>query len=154
MIIAALRDTGYNIVLFLHVLTVIVAMAGAVAHPIMFAFEERRADGDVVGLARRIEAPSRIYAISYALTGLIGFGLVSMGGWSWGDAWIWISILLWLASNGLLHALMLPAERAVAAGDTSAMDKINKIGPILSVMILGVIFLMTVKPGADELGSF
>jgi uncharacterized membrane protein len=154
MIIAALRDTGYNIVLFLHVVTVIVAMAGAVAHPIMFAFEERRADGDVVGLAQRIEAPSRIYAISYAVTGLIGFGLVSMGDWSWGDAWIWISILLWLASNGLLHALMLPAERAVAAGDTSAMDKINKIGPILSVMILGVIFLMTVKPGADALGSF
>ena len=149
--IALLRDTGYNIVLFLHVLTVIIAMAGAVAHPLMFALEEKRADGDVVGLAKRIETPSRIYAISYVLVGLIGFGLVSMGDWPWGDAWIWISIVLWLVTNGILHAAMLPAERAVAGGDTSAMDKINKIGPILTVLILVVIFLMTVKPGGSAL---
>lgn len=148
MIIAALRDTGYNIVLFLHVLTVIIATAGAVAHPLMFAHEEKRPDGDVVALAKRIEAPSRIYAISYALTGIIGFGLISMGDWSWGATWIWLSILLWIATNGLLHGVMLPAERAVAAGDMSAMAKVNRFGPILAVLILVVIFLMTVKPGS------
>lgn len=148
MVIAAYRDIGYNIVLFLHVLTVIVAMAGAVGHPLLFAFEEKRTDGDVVALAKRIETPSRIYAISYGLAGLIGFGLVSMGDLKWGEAWLWLSIVLWVASNGLLHAAMLPAERAVAAGDVSAMAKVNKVGPILSLMILAVIFLMTVKPGS------
>lgn len=149
MLIAALRDTGYNIVLFLHILTVIVAMAGAVAHPLMFKLEEQRADGDVVGLAQRIETPSRIYAVSFALTGIIGFGLVTMGDWPWGDAWIWISIILWLAANGVLHAMMLPAERAVAGGDTSAMSTVNKIGPILTVLILLLIFMMTVKPDSS-----
>lgn len=147
--IAALRDTPYNVVLFLHILTVIIAMAGAVAHPLMFALEERREGGDVVRLAQLIEVPSRIYAVSYALTGIIGFGLVTMGDWPWGDAWIWISIILWLATNGMLHALMLPAERSVAAGDTSAMDKINRIGPILTVLILLLIFMMTVKPDSS-----
>lgn len=154
MILATLRDTGYNIVLFLHVLTVIIAMAGAVAHPLMMKLEEGRADGDVVALAKRIEFPSKIYTISYALVGLIGFGLVTMGDWSWGDTWIWLSIVLWVASNGVLHGAMLPAERAVAAGDASAMAKVNKVGPPLTLMILAVIFLMTVKPGADILGSF
>lgn len=154
MILAAFRDTGYNIVLFVHVLTVIVAMAGAVGHPLLFALEEKRTDGDVVALAKRIETPSRIYSISYALTGIVGFGLVSMGDWSFGDAWIWISIVLWLASNGVLHAIMLPAERAVASGDASAMAKVQQTGPPLSLMILAVIFLMTVKPGADVFGSF
>jgi uncharacterized membrane protein len=148
MILATLRDTGYNIVLFLHVLTVILAMAGAVAHPLMFALEEKRPDGDVTALAKRIEVPSRIYAISYALTGIIGFGLVSMGDWSFGATWIWLSIVLWLVTNGLLHGMMLPAERAVAAGDTSAMAKVKQIGPPLSILILVVIFLMTVKPGS------
>lgn len=149
MLLATLRDTGYNIVLFLHVLTVIIALAGAVAHPLMFALEEKRSDGDVVGLARRIETPSRIYAISFALTGIIGFGLVTMGDWPWSDTWIWISIVLWLVANGLLHALMLPAERAVAAGDTSAMDKVNRIGPLLGILILLLILMMTVKPGSS-----
>jgi uncharacterized membrane protein len=151
MLLATLRDTGYNIVLFLHVLTVIVAMAGAVGHPLLFALEEKRADGDVVTLAQRIETPSKIYAISYALVGLIGFGLVTMGDWPWGDAWIWISIVLWIASNGVLHGAMLPAERAVARGDLAGMDKVNKFGPLLSVMILAIIFLMTVKPGGSAL---
>lgn len=146
--IAAYRDTGYNIVLFLHVLTVIIAMGGAVAHPLMFAFEQKRADGDVVALAKRIETPSRIYAISYGLTGLIGFGLVSMGDLEWSESWLWLSIILWVASNGLLHGGMLPAERALAAGDTSAMAKLDKMGPLISVMILVVVFLMTVKPGS------
>lgn len=148
MIIAAYRDIGYNIVLFLHILTVIVAMAGAVGHPLLFALEEKRADGDVVALAKRIETPSKIYAISYGLAGLIGFGLVSMGDLKWGEAWLWLSIVLWVASNGVLHGAMLPAERAVAGGDASAMAKVNKIGPILSLMILAVIFLMAVKPGS------
>ena len=146
MLLATVGDTGYKITLFLHILTVIVAMAGAVGHPILFALEEKRPDGDVVALAQRIEVPSRIYAISYALAGLIGFGLISMGDWPWGETWVWLSIVLWLATNGILHAMMLPAERAVAAGDTAAMAKVKQIGPVLSLLILVVIFLMTVKP--------
>ena len=151
MMLATLRDTGYNIVLFLHVLTVLIAVVGAVGHPLLFMLEGKRPDGDVVALAKRIETPSRIYAISYALTGIIGFGLISMGDWSWGATWIWLSILLWVASTGLLHGVMVPAERAVAAGDTSAMAKIDKFGPPLTLMILVVVFLMTVKPGSDIL---
>lgn len=151
MILAALRDTGYNIVLFLHVLTVIVAMVGAIGHPLLFTLEEQRSDGDVVALAQRIATPSRIYSISYALTGIIGFGLVSTGDWSFGATWIWLSIVLWLASNGVLHAIVLPAERAVAAGDTSAIAKLRTIGPALTVLILVVVFLMTVKPGSGVL---
>lgn len=146
--LAVYRDVGYNIVLFLHILTVIVAMAGAVGHPLLFALEEKRPDGDVVALAKRIELPSKIYAISYALAGLIGFALVTMGDLQWDETWLWLSIVLWVASNGVLHAAMLPAERAVAAGDESAMAKINKVGPILSIMILAVLFLMAVKPGS------
>ena len=153
MIIGLLRDTTYNIVLFLHVLTVIISMAGAIGHPLLFALEEKRSDGDVVGLMKRVETPGRIYAISYALAGLIGFGLVTMGDWGWGETWLWLSILLWIASNGLLHGAMLPAERAVAAGDVSAMAKVNKVGPPLTLMILAVIFLMTVKPGASALAG-
>ncbi len=148
MLLAVYRDIGYNIVLFLHILTVIIAMAGAVGHPILFTLEQKRADSDVVALAQRIETPSRIYAISYAVTGVIGFGLVSMGDLQWDEAWLWISIVLWVASNGVLHGAMLPAERAVASGDVSAMTKVNRFGPIVTGMILVVLFLMAVKPGS------
>ena len=115
---------------------------------IRFAFESKRPTPDPAALAQRIEAPSRIYAISYAVTGVIGFGLISMGDWSWGATWIWLSIVLWLVSTGLLHGMMLPAERAVAQGDDAAMARVQQLGPVISLMVLVVIFLMTVKPGS------
>lgn len=149
MLIAAYRDTGYNIVLFLHIVAVLVAMAPAVVHPILFEMEKRRDDGDVVALGRRVAATGRIYAIAVIVAGVIGFGLISMSDSliEWGDTWVWLSILVWIALNGVLHGAMLPAERSLGDGDRSAMAKIERVGPILGVMVLVLIYLMTVKPG-------
>ncbi|MAT06640.1 MAG: hypothetical protein CL424_16505 [Acidimicrobiaceae bacterium] len=145
---AAYRDTGYSIVLFLHIATIIIALAGAVAHPLLFNLERRRADGDIAALAQRIEVPSRIYSIAYVVAGIVGFGLVSMGELPWGDAWLWVSILLWVASTGVLHGALLPAERALARGDEAAWSKVDLFGKIITVMIVVTLFLMTVKPGS------
>jgi uncharacterized membrane protein len=150
MLLAAYRDTGYKIVLLLHIITMIIALAGAVAHPLMFELEKRRSDPDPVALAQRIITPSKIYAISFALAGIIGFGLISMSDdvIKWGDAWVWLSIVIWLAVNGLLHALILPNEAAVASGDTTAMAKVETFGKVATVLILVLLYLMVVKPGA------
>ncbi len=147
--IAMLRDTGYNIVLFLHIVTIIVAMAGAVAHPLMLNMERNRPDGDIAALAQRMETPSRIYSIAYVVAGIIGFGLVSMGDWPWSDAWIWISILLWVASTGILHGALIPAEKALAQGDEAAWSKVDMFGKILTVMIVLILIMMTVKPDSS-----
>lgn len=151
MLIAAFRDTGYNIVLFVHILTVIASMAGAVAHPLMIALEQKRPDADLVVLAQRTAPASRIYANVYALAGLIGFGLISMGDWSWGAAWIWLSIVLWVVSLGLMHALLLPAERALADGDVGGVGRVKQVSMAVMLLVLVVVFLMTVKPGSAVL---
>lgn len=153
MILAAYRDNAYDLVLFLHILTVIVAFAPAVVHPILITFEQRRPEGDVQALAARIVAPGRVYAIALALTGILGMGLISMSDdvISWGDTWIWLSILLWIVLQGVLHGLMLPAERAVASGDESAVRKLDTFGPILGVLAVVLIYLMVFKPGGGGL---
>ena len=66
----------------------------------------------------------------------------------WGDTWVWLSIVVWIALNGVLHGAMLPAEQALAGGDRSAMAKIERVGPVLGVMVLVLVYLMTVKPGS------
>lgn len=150
MLFAEFRDTGYKFVLLLHIIAVVISLAPAVAHPLMFALEERRADSDVAGLAQRIVGiPSRVYTIALVLAGVLGIGLISMGDpvIGWGDTWIWLSIVIWIAVNGILHALMLPAERAVAGGDIAAMQKIKQLGPVLTVLMLVLLYLMVLKPG-------
>jgi len=62
MIFATYRDTAYNVVLFLHIIAVLIAIAPAVVHPILFTLEQRRADGDLVALAARVSPTGRIYA--------------------------------------------------------------------------------------------
>lgn len=149
MIIAAYRDTGYNVMLFAHIVAVLVAMAPAVVHPILFEFEKRRPDGDQVALAGRIAPTGRIYAIAVIVAGIIGIGLISMSDdiIGWGDTWVWLSLLIWVAMNGVLHGAMLPAERAVAGGDSTAMKKIETVGPVLTLMVLALVYLMVLKPG-------
>lgn len=149
MILAAYRDTGYNVMLFAHIVAVLVAIAPAVVHPILFEFEKRRPDGDQVALASRISAAGRIYAIAVVVAGIIGIGMISMSDdlIGWGDTWVWLSLIIWIALNGVLHGAMLPAERALAGGDTTAMKKIDSVGPVLGLMVLALIYLMVLKPG-------
>ena len=152
MILAAFNDTGYKIVLLLHIIAVIVAIAPAVVHPIMFALEKQRDDGDIAALATRITGlPTRIYSIALVLSGVLGIGLISMSDdvIAWGDTWVWLSLVLWAVLNGVLHGVMLPAEKAMAAGDTAAAEKADKIGPVLSLLVLVLLYLMVLKPGGS-----
>ena len=153
MILAAYRDTGYKIVLLIHILATVVAIAPAVVHPILFEFEKRRDGGDLVALGSRVAATGRIYAVALIVSGVVGFGLISMSDnvIGWGDTWVWLSIILWVAVNGILHALMLPAEKALGEGDESALKKVDTYGPILGLLVVAIFYLMVVKPGGGGL---
>lgn len=153
MILAAYNDSVYDIVLYVHVIAAFIAMAPAVAHPIMLELEKRRPDPDVPALASRMVGPSRIYAVALVVAGLVGFGMISLSDnvISFGDTWVWLSIVIWLALNGVLHAMMFPAERAMAAGDPAGLARADRIGPILGVLSLVLIFLMVTKPGSGGL---
>lgn len=157
MVIAAVGNTPYNIFVVLHVLTALAAFAPLFIYPFLanqmtgLPGEQRSTMwGYLVRNSRRIHAPALI------LTGVFGFGLSGMSGGP-GDAeqvypltqtWLIVSILLWLAMNGILHAVLVPAERALAGGDDSAKSRIDTFGPIMALLLVVVIYLMVFKPGA------
>jgi uncharacterized membrane protein len=149
MLLAAYLDAGYKTVLFIHIVTAIVAVAPAVVHPILFEFEKRRDGGDVAAFSSRVAATSRIYAIAMLVSGVVGFGLISMSDSviEWGDTWVWLSIVVWIAINAVLHAVIFPAEKALAGGDESAFKKIERFGPMVGFGVLVLVYLMTIKPG-------
>ena len=136
--IAAYRGTGYEVVLFLHVLTAFVAFAPAFVHPLLGnqvksleSGAKRSVLGMIAGNGRRIYAPALI------LTGLFGFALQGMsdGVIEFGQTWFWLAIVVWLAMNGVLHAVLLPAERVTAGG------------AVLTVLLLVMLYLMVFQPG-------
>jgi uncharacterized membrane protein len=148
--IAAYRETGYNVMLFLHILTALVAFAPAFVHPLLSnqtkaldATNRGQVLGMIAGNGRRIYAPALI------LTGLFGFAMQGMsdGVIEFSQTWFWLAIVLWLGMNGVLHAMLLPAERAVAGGDDSAAKRVDAGGAILTVLLLVMLYLMVFQPG-------
>jgi uncharacterized membrane protein len=147
--IAAYRDTGYDVMLFLHILSAMVAFAPAFVHPLLA--RQTRPIGEsrlrvfeaMAGNGRRIYAPALIFV------GLFGFAMQGMSDdvIEFGQTWFWLAIVIWVAMNGVVHAVILPGERAVAAGDASAESKVELGGMVVSVLLLVMLYLMVFQPG-------
>ena len=150
MILAAVGDTSYNILLLLHILSVVGAMAPALAHPVMNSQVKSLDSGSrnaVFGFMARNS--QRVYGTALILAGVFGFGLVGVSEdfYSLTDGWVLASIVLWIAWVGLLHAVLVPAERALAAGDTSAESKLNVANGLAALAAVVLIILMIFQPG-------
>jgi uncharacterized membrane protein len=148
--LAAYRETGYNVMLFLHIVTALVAFAPAFVHPLL-ANQTRALDADNRGKVIGMMAGNgrRIYAPALILTGLFGFAMQGMsdGVIEFSQTWFWLSIVVWLGMNGVLHGMLLPAERALADGDETVAKKVDTAGIILTVLLAVMLYLMVFKPG-------
>jgi uncharacterized membrane protein len=125
-------------------------------------------------LAQRRERPSEI-ALFLGLTrvavALISIGVIAalvFGAWlvhelhySWGDAWIWLSLLLWIVLNAAggaggrrERALREHAERLAAEGDAPSAELRAEMGDpvalalnvIGGLAVLAILALMIWKP--------
>ena len=151
MIFAAVGDTSYNVLLLLHILSVAGALAPAIAHPVMNGQLKNLEPGPrnaVYGFMARNS--QRIYGTALILAGIFGFGLVGMSDdlYSLTDGWVIASIVLWIGWVGLIHAVLVPAERALAGGDSSAASRLNVANGLVAVAAVVLIILMIFKPGA------
>ncbi|GJM37938.1 MAG: hypothetical protein DHS20C19_13050 [Acidimicrobiales bacterium] len=156
MLLADIGDTGYNIILLLHILAMFVAFSPAFVHP--FIENDTQGMGDArqrifTGIASR---GMKIYGSALIVGGLLGFGVAGMSKapgtdelvYSVSDSWVWPAVVLWLAMNGVLHGMILKGEKGLAAGDDSAAKTVALGGQLITVMFLVTMYLMVFKPGA------
>ncbi|MGH9210294.1 MAG: hypothetical protein ACRD2C_06375 [Acidimicrobiales bacterium] len=134
----------------LHILSVVAAFAPAFS----YALWTRRLSQDDPGLLQRIytvAAPNerRVNATALVLAGLFGLVLVARNDqiFKFDQAWVNLAILTWFAMSGVLHGMLLPAERKVARGDVTAADRVDLGGMILSLLAVFMLYLMVWKPG-------
>lgn len=152
MILAAYRDTGYNIILLLHIVAVIAAFAPTVVNPLLERHLAR--DGGAGTLqawaAFAHDYTKKIVMGSLGLALITGIIMIVMSDEliEFSDMWISLSFLVWLALAGVLSAMVGKGQRLVAAGDASGRDLLAKAGPIVVVLLLAMLYLMIFKPGA------
>ena len=150
MLIAAVGDTPYRIMLILHVLTAMAAFAPAFVHPFLTNQSKGLGDdGHRTMMGHLLANGRRIYAPALIVTGVLGFGLqgMSSGAWEFSQGWIIGAIVVWIAMNGVLHGLIMPNEAKMADGDAQAQKLVDMGGMIITTLLIVMLYLMVFKPG-------
>lgn len=105
-----------KLLLLLHLLAAIFAI-GPLTHAVTTAARGlRRADAPAIAASARM---AKIYSIASVLVVIFGFGLMSqkrrgkeLG--TFGDTWIWLSLLLWVIALVLTFVVIVPALEQAA----------------------------------------
>ena len=149
MILAAVGDDAYNIVLLLHILTVIVGFAPAAVHPFIDAGLQDAPEARMAFLRRAATNGHRIYLPAITVAGLLGIVLIFMSddAISFSDAWISASFLVWIIIMGLVAGVVIPGEKAAGQGDFSKERMVTIGGQIVSLLLVVMLYLMIFKPG-------
>lgn len=147
-------DTGmYKFLFLLHILGVVVGL-GPVMLNGMYAAKARRAGGAVATGIRQanFEVSKVAEWLIYSIP-ITGFALLGMsdGVYELSQAWVWMSLVLYVVAIGIAHAVMIPSTKAILAGasdgEVVALDKkMAAGGMVLDVLVLVILVLMIWKP--------
>ena len=154
----------YDWALFLHVTGAFLFLGGAtIAGVFNIAALRRERPSEVAALLRLTRWGVASVSIGVLMTLGFGLWLVDIVGYGWGDAWIVISLVLWVVVNALGgiggrrdKETRLLAERLAAAGDAPAPElQVRLTDPISLGLSWGsglagvaILALMIWKPGA------
>lgn len=152
MVLAAFRDDTYNAILLIHLASFLVAFAPAVINPLLerhFAANGgdpvlRTWAGFTRDYTRRISLGALVVLL---ITGVLMI-LLSDDLIEFSDTWISLSFLGWFAIAGVVSAMILKGERLISEGDMKGRDLVAKGGPIATLLMVFMLYLMIFKPGA------
>jgi hypothetical protein len=144
---------AYKVFLTLHLLAVIVGFGPWFLNGLIPARAMSAEPGEGKVLSR---ANLQVSTVSqFAIYGVIIFGAAALGSAhkhtiDFGDAFIWVSIIIWIAIVGILHGLILPAQRALAdgSGDRATLTQRQSLGAaVLNLLVIVAVVLMVFEPG-------
>lgn len=153
MVLAALPgDFAYDIILLIHILSFLVAFAPAAINPLLAAHFEKHADDATMQNWSRFTAiyTSRISLGALGLlfiTGVLMVLIIDNDIFEFSQTWISLAFLVWFAIGGVVSGMILKGEKKIAAGDMSGAELVAKGGPIATVLMVIMLYLMVFKPG-------
>lgn len=164
-----------KLLLLLHLLTAIFAI-GPLVHAVTTASRGlRQADAPALASSARM---AKIYSMASVLVVIFGFGLMSQKSHgkqlgSFGDTWIWLSLVLWVIAVVVTFVVIVPAlERAaetitqaggsstdeqpggtrtetnVAASLKAQTARVAASGGVVGVIFAAIVVLMVYRPGS------
>lgn len=170
MLAAGIESDLYKLVLLLHILAVVVGIGSQTVNA-LYGVQARKRPGpggrsvSEANYAVGTVAEWVIYSIFVSGVLLV---LLSDRAWRFGDLWIWLSIILYVAALGLAHGLLrknhrrinvllaeMGAEGPPAGGPPPQAAELGRIGGqqatggmVMNLLLIALLALMIWKPGS------
>lgn len=170
MILGAVGDDSYDLVLLLHILAAIIGFGAVFLNALYGAQVRARRGSEGLAILQANFLVSKVAEYFIYAVFVLGFVLVLMSDdvWSFGDTWVWLSMLLYIVGLGLSHGILQPSVRRMialmeemetagppAAGpppQAAEMEEIGKrvgvTGAALNILLVVILYVMVFKPGA------
>ncbi len=165
MVNLPLAVTGYDVVMAVHIMAVVIAFGWTFALPLMFAVALKR-DPRGLPLLHRIEVFVSRWMLNPALVVILGAGIyLASDGHHWSEFFVQWGLAAVVVIGGLVGAVLMPASRRAEAAVSRDLEawhgsgefapseeygaiakRINAVGMLASVIVLLTILFMTIKP--------
>jgi uncharacterized membrane protein len=164
--------TGYEIVKTLHILAAIVGFGAVMLNGLYGAAMKRKRGPEAAFMGQTVFEVSGIAQYFIYAVFILGFAAMGMSddAWEFGQTWIWLSTILYLAGVGISHGMLKPntkrmnelmSELAIAGPPPAgaggpppqAMELEERgkrqamISMVLNLIVIVVTYLMVAKPG-------
>lgn len=141
MITAAINDNSYNIVLLLHLISIILGTGAVFVTPVLIAKERQK----LISPAICEQVMGQLISPSLLLGGVFGGALVGMSNdvYDFGQTWLAIGGALWMIA--VLCAVLVFPPTFVNLPDFTIKKSI--LSGILHLALAGMLVLMVWKPG-------
>jgi len=148
----------FKLLLLLHLLTAIFAVGPLVGAVTTASRALRTPDADA---ARSAARTIRLYSYVSVVVVLLGMGLMSAKApWDeseqvaeFGDAWIWLSLLLWIAAMAVSLGVVVPTltrtanEIGEGRGVGGMTTRVVAGGGVVGLIYAAIVVLMVYQPG-------
>ena len=174
--LANYNSDAYNIVKILHILCAIIGFGGVTLNGVYGAQMRGRAARESAPIAQAVLRVSTVAEYFIYAVFVLGLALVGIGNKShgftvidFGQTWIWLSIVLFIAGLGISHGALRPRvkrttallteQAATPAGATAGPPpaelevlgkQIATFEAILDVLLVVILVFMVFKPGGPR----
>jgi uncharacterized membrane protein len=150
-----------ELLLLLHIASAIIGFGATFSFAILGPLAAKTGGPQALGMLKGIvQIEKKLVIPAIVIQPLTGVLLIFEDGWDndfFSHYWLWIAIAIYIVAVYIALALQTPTvERMVEMGESGKAEtpefgalgkKAATQGPILTVMLLVVIFLMVIKPG-------
>jgi uncharacterized membrane protein len=163
--VPVLAVTGYDVVVAIHIMAVVIAFGWTFTLPVVYAIAARQ-DPRSLPTLHRIEFAIFRYVANPALVIVLGAGIfLASDGHHWSEFFVQWGLAVIVVLGGLIGAVLMPAAKraqVTVGGDLASwngegqfepgpgyraiVQRLNVVGSLASGLVLVTILFMTIKP--------